>query len=112
MRGDLQGLEANTPGYALSYAFNRKWKQVGQACEQEGIIFKPLPVETLGGWGVGAVKELGRIGAALASRIGREELEVKRHLFQRLGVLLMKGNAQLLLNRIPNFPAAEIDRVL
>ena len=38
-----------------------------------------------------------------------EEEDVIRHLFQRLGVLLVKGNAAPLLNRIPSFPLPDID---
>jgi hypothetical protein len=34
--------------------------------------------------------------------------ECVRHLFQRLGVLLVKGNAALLLNRIPSFPYLQL----
>ena len=40
---------------------------------------------------------------------GKEEGDAIRHLFQRLGVLLVKGNAALMLNRIPSFPLPEID---
>jgi hypothetical protein len=32
-----------------------------------------------------------------------------RHLFQWLGLLLVKGNAALLLNRIPSFHLPELD---
>ena len=39
----------------------------------------------------------------------QEEGDAIRHLFQQLGVLLVKGNAALLLNRIPSFPLPEID---
>ena len=39
----------------------------------------------------------------------KEEDDAIRHLFQRLGVLLVKGNAALLLNRIPSFPLPELD---
>ena len=35
---------------------------------------------------------------------GKEEDEAIRHLFQRLAVLLVKGNAALLVNRIPSHP--------
>ena len=34
---------------------------------------------------------------------------VSANLFQRLGVLLVKGNAALLLNRIPSFPLPPVD---
>ena len=46
--------------------------------------------------------------------IGQEEQEVVRHLFQRLGLVLMRGNAQLLVNRMPpeDLPEAEVDGYL
>ena len=64
-------------------------------------------METLGGWQEVAVQ----LGAALARQTWQEEAEAMCHLFQRLSVLLMKGNAALLINRIPNFHAPHIDGV-
>jgi hypothetical protein len=51
----------------------------------------------LGGWHKKAVELLRKLARAQARSTGNEE-DV-RHLFQRLGVLLVKGNAALLLNR-------------
>ena len=50
-----------------------------------------------------------RLGSALARHTGQEESEAIRHVGQRMAVLLAKGNASLLLNRIPAFPSTEID---
>ena len=52
-----------------------------------------------------------KLGAALARQSGREEAECVRHLFQRLSILLVKGNAALFLNRQPHHPEPEIDGV-
>ena len=109
LRSDFIEFEAVTAGYALSHAHNRKMGQVGDACQREGIIFIPLPVERLGGWSIGATKTLKRIGIALASQSKKEESEVVSHFFQRLSVLLARGNAALLSNRIPTHLAAEMD---
>jgi hypothetical protein len=100
---------ATTPGHALTQAYNRKMRLSGEACQRAGMVFIPLPVETLGGWHEQAVTQIEKLGAALARQTGEEEAEKKRHLFQRLAVLLAKGNAALFLNRIPNFPSPEID---
>ena len=100
---------AETPGHTLSEAFSRKCRQTLEACEREGIVFIPLPVETLGGWHDRAVEQIKKLGRAVARSSGREEDEAIRHLFQRLGVLLAKGNAALLLNRVPSFPQPEVD---
>ena len=98
-----------TPGHTLESAFNDKCRDYLQACEREGLAFIPLPVETLGGWHKKAVDQLRKLARALARSSGKEEDVEIRHLFQRLGVLLVRGNAALLLNRIPSFPLPEID---
>ena len=68
---------------------------------KRGIDFIPLPVETLGGWHAKAVLQIKRLARAQARTTGKDEDEAIRHLFQRLAVLLVKGNAALLVNRIP-----------
>ena len=73
------------------------------------MVFLPLPVETLGGWHDQTVAQVKRLGSALARQTGQDESEAIRHLAQRLAVLLAKGNAALLINRVPTFPSPEID---
>ena len=109
LRADFVEREAEAPGFALDQAYNRKMRQVGAACEREGIIFIPLPIETFGGWSKGAVTVIKQIGSALAGRSGHEEGEVISHLFQKLSVLLQRGNAALLCNRVPETIPFHID---
>ena len=45
----------------------------------------------------------------MGSNLGKEEDDAIRLLFQWLGVLLVKGNAALILTRIPSFPLTDID---
>ena len=45
-----------------------------------------------------------RLGAALARKSGPEEEEAVRHLWGKLGMLLQRGNAAILANRVPSFP--------
>ena len=73
------------------------------------MVFIPMPVETLGGWHEMAEQQVKKLGAALARQTGQEEADKVRHLFQRLSVLLVKGNAALFLNRLPSHPSPEID---
>ena len=87
---------ATEPGHALTVAFDRKVGAVAEACRRQGIAFVPLAAESLGGWHEVAVAELGRLEAA-------------RHLFGRLSVLLMRGNAALFSNRIPDHIAPRIN---
>ena len=57
--------------------------------------------------------ELVKLGSSLARHQGQEEQEVVRHLFQRLSLVLMRGNAQLLVNRMPpDVPDGEVDGTL
>ena len=77
----------------------------------EGIVFIPLPVETLGGWHENAVIQVKKLWSAQPRQTGQEESVAIGHLFQRLSVLLVKGNAALFLNRIPSFPDAHIDGI-
>ena len=103
---------AITPGHALNTAYDRKMRKAGAACKAAGIEFLPLPAETLGGWHNNAVQQIKKLGSALARQQGKteqEEAETIHHLFQRLSVSLMKGNASLLINRYQTFPTAQID---
>ena len=106
---DRLDLSISAPGHTLEVAFNEKCRDYLEACEREGISFIPLPVESLGGWHKRAVDQLRKLAKAQARSTGKEEDESIRHLFQRLGVLVVKGNAALLLNRIPSFPLPELD---
>ena len=92
---------AATSGAALSHAHEEKIRKCGEECRRQGIVFLPLAAESLGGWHPVAVAQLGKLGAALARQTGQEEGEVKGQLFQRLSLLLQKGNAALFSNRMP-----------
>ena len=63
------------------------------------ILFKPLVVETFGGWDAEAVTYLKQLGRHSARRWGKKDsLEIK-YFFQRLSVALQRGNATLLTDR-------------
>ena len=53
------------------------------------------------------------LAAALARQTGQEEGEAQRHLFQRLSLGLMRGNATMLVCRGPDgdHPAGEVDGI-
>ena len=97
---------AESPGSTLETAFKNKCRNTEDACAQEGIIFLPLPEESLGGWHPKALAELKRLARAQARARGGKEDEASRHLLQRLSVLLMKGNSALLSLRDPSHPPA------
>ena len=54
------------------------------------------------------MREVERLGAALARQSGQEE-EAVRHLWGKLGMLLQRGNAAILANRVPSFPNPAVD---
>ena len=93
---------ATTPGYALTHAHQEKMRKNEEDCRKQGIVFLPLAAEALGGWHPLAVEQVKKLGAALARQTGEEEGVLKSQLFQKLSLVLMKGNAAIFSNRIPD----------
>ena len=79
------------------------------ACDREGIHFAPLAVESLEGWHTEAMKAISKLGRQLANHTSGDEEETIRFLFQKLSILLMRGNAAPILNRTPRFVDAAVD---
>ena len=98
-------------GSALAKAYSRKVRDTEEACRQQGLVFFPVALETLGGLHSVAVAQVKQLAAALARQTGGEEREVTSQLFQRLSLQLMRGNAALLSSRTPDadIAASEID---
>ena len=109
LTADRIARSADNPGHTLKAAFDEKCRLYHRACEREGIVFVPLLIETLGGWHEKAIDQVRKIARAQARNMGTEEDEAARHLFQRLGILLVKGNAALLVNCVPTFSPPEVD---
>ena len=102
---------ATTPGFALTYAHTRKLQGAEEDCRRQGIAFLPLAVESLGGWHKGAEQEVKKLGAALARHTGQDEETAGRHSWGRLAMLLQRGNAAILGNRVPSFPHPNVNGV-
>ena len=100
---------AGDRGAALNHAYDRKKQLSMEACNIKGIHFVALPTETLVGWDRRAMKVLNKLGRQLAGHTGREDTEVLCHMYQQLGILLMRGNASLLLSRSPKLISQQID---
>ena len=88
------------------YAYGNNVRGAGEACRRQGIAFLPMVVESFGGW---HKREVRKLGAALARHTGQEESEAIGHLWGRLGVLVQRGNAAILGNRVPALPDPLID---
>ena len=99
---------ANTPGYALRVAEERKMAAHHDDCRKVGVLFTPLAVESLGGWSEEARRTISKIGQLMGQRLGSPPAETIRHLYQRLSISLWKGNATLWARRIPS-PSAWVD---
>ena len=63
-------------------------------------------------WFWKAQKQVKKLGSPLARHTGQPDGEATAHLWQRLGVLLQRGNANLFSNRIPNHPEPQVDGLL
>ena len=98
-------------GHGAREAYERKMRNAADACRAQGIAFLPLAAETFGGWHEVAVVQVTKLAVALARHNGQEEGEAISHTWSRLGVLLQRGNAAMMANRIPTFPAAPIDGI-
>ena len=55
-------------GSALDKAVKKKVDGAAEACRDQGIVFLPLAVESLGGMHRGTVQQVKQLAAALASR--------------------------------------------
>ena len=102
---------ATTPGHALTYAYDRKMQGAAADCRRQGLVFFPLVAETFGGWHGVAEEQVKKLGSALARHTGQVEGEAISHIWARLGILLQRGNAALLGNRVPDLPQAAIDGI-
>ena len=74
-------------------------RSVAAACRQANIAFIPLAVQTFGAWHDDAVVHLRRIAKLLAQQSGTQESTTVKHFFEKLAVLLQKGNAHFILGR-------------
>ena len=100
---------AAVPGHALRKAYERKMRSYGDLCKDAGMVFRPLPMDTLGAWADTTVAEVKRMGGSLARQTAGEESEVIRHLIQRVSVVLARVNTAMILNRVPEYTASHVD---
>ena len=105
LQSSLVAGAAASPGHAAEFRYNTKMVGAAAACQRENIRFLPLVAETLGGLHKVAEREVRKLAAAKARHAGQEEEEAMRHAFTRLSILLMRGNAAILSNRIPSYEA-------
>ena len=78
----------------------------------QGLDFLPLVAKTFEGWHPSAQKEVKKLGSALARHTRQDEAKAVSHLWGRLGILLQRGNAAILGNRVPALPDPQIDGIM
>ena len=110
----LHGQATAESGATLEKAFKHKVQGAAQACQEQGIAFLPIAMETLGGFHKVAAEQVKRIGAAVARHQGVVETVAVKQLFQRLSLTLMRGNAALVMTRKPDsdLAPAEVDGII
>ena len=91
-------------GSALRSVYDRK---VQRGCsylprQEQGLVFLPIAMETLGGLHQVAVVQLKRLVPALAWQAGEDRGVATRQLFQRVALGLMRGNAVMMVSRSPH----------
>ena len=102
---------ASNPGQTLITAFNNKCRHTLEACSDEGIVFVPVCQESLGGYHERSASVLKRIALAQSRAKGTDETETIKHFFQKLSIILQKGNCSLLISRVPrsNYAPPSLD---
>ena len=108
LQTQLVGKAATMAGATLEVAYSRKMKLGWRSL----LVFVPMPWETLRGWHDQTVEQIKKLASAQARQTREDRSETTRHLYQKLSVLLTRGNASLILNRRPSFPSPEIDGIL
>ena len=99
LKNDVIDRGAEEPGHAANEAHRRKENQVGDAVRAAGMTFRPMAVENLGGWTESAIHEIKKLATDKAIRHGYEVKKTISAEFKSLSCLLMRGNAEILLNR-------------
>ena len=61
---------------------SRKMTQAGEACRREGIVFIPMPCETLGCWHEETVAQVKKLASAQTRQTGEDQCEATRHLYK------------------------------
>ena len=100
---------AEETGSSANKRYADKMAKYFGPCDNEGIQFFPLIVETLGGWHPDSVDTITKLARQLACHAGTSMDDTVQHLFQRLGILLARGNSALILHRRLRSIDAEVD---
>ena len=101
IRDSIVDRVALDPGLPMALADKRKERQVGDKVRELNMNFVPMSISNFGSWSDTAINMITRIGRAKSVRAGTNIGKTVASCFQRLGILLMRGNSELMLNRLP-----------
>ena len=87
--------------YPANQAHSRKQNLVGEACRNFGLTFVPVAMCALGSMTETTYNLISRISKDKAIRTGADISKTINNSFKKMNILLMKCNANLLLNRCP-----------
>ena len=90
---------ADHPAAAIEVRKAAKNRPHSANCQEQGILFQPLVVESFGGWDKDALAFLKELSRQDARRWGKDSAQEIRYFFQRLSVTLQRGNAALVIDR-------------
>ena len=97
LRATLQDAGSATVSYE---DFKNNYLDTRSSCIQEGIHFKPMVMEAVGGgWGPTATKVFYDLAKAKATLTGETTNTVLNHIYQNLGIQLHRENARAILRR-------------
>ena len=83
----------------------RKYKE---RCSTDGMEFVLLAVDTFGGWHKVALEMRAKLGCHLAREVGKDKYDTVKHFQQRLGLIQVCKNMNMLLSRGPELPPSQI----
>ena len=86
-------------GVAARRKYTSKMNKAKDLVEAENHSFHPLIIETYGGWHPESELVIRELARRMAANLKRDEEETIRHVFQRLSMLLVRGNATLFSRR-------------
>ena len=110
---NVEGAAAEA-GASLNKAVKRKLRDTAEACSQQGLVFLPFAMETLGGLHSSAMTQAKQIAAAMARSKGCEESETTSQLLGKLSLTLMRCNAMMLTSRHrdSDFVSPDVDGIM
>jgi hypothetical protein len=99
LQASLVSRAAEIDGAAANVRETSKDVKNAEACDEAGVDFIPLAVETFGGWAPQARAAIKKIAGYWGARKGRPREKAVNEVHQTLSVTLQRGNAAMMVAR-------------